>query len=127
MREGLPKGVTKTELRKKISKEITTPVKDFKAAIAKRDVSRATFEKEPKLAEAFDKFKNVLDAYPEGYKLAYYNCVANPAMHLKAFYKLACLFEALDLKAFECFPLRRSFSPCYIHIDTTILCNNIYI
>ncbi|KAI8050430.1 hypothetical protein BDF22DRAFT_599219, partial [Syncephalis plumigaleata] len=68
----------------------------------------------------------VLKAYPEGYKFEkdsiYYDCVAAPAMHLKAFYKLACLFEALGLKAFECFPMRRSFSPCYIHIDTTILC-----
>ncbi|KAI8054313.1 hypothetical protein BDF22DRAFT_775088 [Syncephalis plumigaleata] len=122
-------GVDDTVLREKISKEITTPVRRFKAAIAKQGVSRATFEKEPELAEAFDVFEPVLKAYPDNYEFEkdhiYYDCKANPAMHFKAFYKLALLFEALGLKAFECFPMRRSFSPCYIHIDTVILCQNI--
>ncbi|KAI8055082.1 hypothetical protein BDF22DRAFT_618667, partial [Syncephalis plumigaleata] len=83
----------------------------------------------PKLAEAFDIFEPVLSAYPDGYEFGengrYYDCVARPVKHFKAFFKLARLFKDLDLKGFNCFPLRRSFSPCYIHIDTVILCHNI--
>ncbi|KAI8052311.1 hypothetical protein BDF22DRAFT_620765, partial [Syncephalis plumigaleata] len=128
MKEGLPKGVSDAVIRKEIS-AITTPANDFKAAIAQRGVTRATSEDDSLLAEAFDKFEDVLSAYPEGYEFEkdsiYYDCKANPAMHFKAFYKLDLLFEDLKLKAFECFPLRRSFSPCYIHIDTEIVCKNI--
>ncbi|KAI9321835.1 hypothetical protein BX666DRAFT_1906096 [Dichotomocladium elegans] len=30
---------------------------------------------------------------------------------MKAFYQLACLFQLLELPAFNCFPLRRRWSP----------------
>ncbi|KAI8048893.1 hypothetical protein BDF22DRAFT_761212, partial [Syncephalis plumigaleata] len=40
-------------------------------------------------------------------------------------FELARVFPRIHLKAFNCFPLRRSFSPCYVHIDTVILCRNI--
>ncbi|KAI8055709.1 hypothetical protein BDF22DRAFT_617894 [Syncephalis plumigaleata] len=79
-------------------------------------------------AKAFNRFKNVLSAYPDGYtfeKNIYYDCVARPVKHFKAFFELAHLFPRIGLKPFNCFPLRRSFSPCYIHIDTVILCQNI--
>ncbi|KAI8053393.1 hypothetical protein BDF22DRAFT_644463, partial [Syncephalis plumigaleata] len=79
----------------------------------------------PKLAEAFDVFEPVLKAYPERYrfeKSIYYDCVARPVKHFKAFLELARLFRKLGLKGFNCFPLRRSYSPCYVHIDTKILC-----
>ncbi|KAI9310766.1 hypothetical protein BX666DRAFT_2004562, partial [Dichotomocladium elegans] len=44
---------------------------------------------------------------------------------MKAFYQLACLFQRLELPAFNCFPLRRRCSPCYMFIDRKILCQNI--
>ncbi|CAO3671048.1 unnamed protein product [Rhizopus stolonifer] len=45
--------------------------------------------------------------------------------HMKAFYRLAQLFSVLNIPVFNCFPLRRSWSPCYATIDSKILCLNI--
>ncbi|KAI9309818.1 hypothetical protein BX666DRAFT_2047271, partial [Dichotomocladium elegans] len=39
----------------------------------------------------------------------------SPACH-------SILFQGLDLPLFSCFPIRRSLSPCYMMIDTKILC-----
>ncbi|KAI8047867.1 hypothetical protein BDF22DRAFT_462002 [Syncephalis plumigaleata] len=128
MKERLPKDVKADELRKEI-KAITDPAKEFKLAMVHRGGIEALAKKDPTFTEAFDTFKDVLDAYTEGYDFGenglYYDCKANPVKHFKAFFKLARLFDDLELKPFNCFPLRRSFSPCYVHIDTVILCENI--
>ncbi|KAI7897313.1 uncharacterized protein EV154DRAFT_573155 [Mucor mucedo] len=42
-----------------------------------------------------------------------------------AFVQLARLFETLGLFPFRCFPLRRSWSPGYVQIDSKIICQNI--
>ncbi|CEG72439.1 hypothetical protein RMATCC62417_07998 [Rhizopus microsporus] len=42
-----------------------------------------------------------------------------------ALYQLSHLFERLGLPVFNCFPLRHSWSPCYVTIDSKILCQNI--
>ncbi|KAI9310211.1 hypothetical protein BX666DRAFT_2086102, partial [Dichotomocladium elegans] len=44
---------------------------------------------------------------------------------MEAFYQLACLFQRLELSAFNCFPLRRRWSPCYMFNDSKTLCQNI--
>ncbi|KAI9312121.1 hypothetical protein BX666DRAFT_1988999, partial [Dichotomocladium elegans] len=44
---------------------------------------------------------------------------------MKAFYQLVRLFQRPELPAFNCFPLRRRWSPCYMFIDSKILCQNI--
>ncbi|KAI8050517.1 hypothetical protein BDF22DRAFT_606655, partial [Syncephalis plumigaleata] len=120
MRGRLSKKANADELHKKTS-AITAPAREFKLAIAQRGVRRTAFKKDPMSAKAFNRFKNVLSAYPDGYtfeKNIYYDCVARPVKHFKAFFELARLFPRIGLKPFNCFPLRRSFSPCYIHIDT---------
>ncbi|CAO3703085.1 unnamed protein product [Rhizopus stolonifer] len=45
--------------------------------------------------------------------------------HMKAFYRLAQLFSVLNIPVLNCFPLRRSWSPCYVTIDFKILYLNI--
>ncbi|ORE13294.1 hypothetical protein BCV71DRAFT_189483, partial [Rhizopus microsporus] len=55
----------------------------------------------------------------------YYDVKRNPVNHFKAFYQLSRLFERLCLPIINCFPLRRSWSPCYVTIDSKILCQNI--
>ncbi|KAI9323743.1 hypothetical protein BX666DRAFT_1845540, partial [Dichotomocladium elegans] len=52
----------------------------------------------------------------------YYGSKFRPASHMEAFYQLACLFQHLELPALNCFPLRRRWSPCYMFIDSNILC-----
>ncbi|KAI8055172.1 hypothetical protein BDF22DRAFT_765571, partial [Syncephalis plumigaleata] len=128
MKKELPKKVDVAELCEKTSK-ITAPARTFKLATAHRDELKALVDEDPTFTKAFDKFKDVLDAYTDGYDFGenglYYDCKENPVKHFKAFFELACLFDDLELKPFNCFPLRRSFSPCYIHIDIDILCQNI--
>ncbi|KAI8047131.1 uncharacterized protein B0P05DRAFT_566784 [Gilbertella persicaria] len=51
----------------------------------------------------------------------YYDCKADPSKHLKAFYYLTQCSESLYNKPFNCFPLRRTFIPSYMTIDTYIV------
>ncbi|KAI8075447.1 uncharacterized protein B0P05DRAFT_617285 [Gilbertella persicaria] len=51
----------------------------------------------------------------------YYDCKADPSKHLKAFYYLTRCSESLYNKSFNCFPLRRTFIPSYMTIDTYIV------
>ncbi|KAI8086987.1 uncharacterized protein B0P05DRAFT_578154 [Gilbertella persicaria] len=51
----------------------------------------------------------------------YYDCKVDPSKHLKAFYYLTRCSESLYNKSFNCFPLRRTFIPSYMTIDTYIV------
>ncbi|ORE05482.1 hypothetical protein BCV72DRAFT_180870, partial [Rhizopus microsporus var. microsporus] len=61
-------------------------------------------------------------AYDEGYNFderrLYYDVKRNLVDHFKDFYQLFRLFEHLSLPIFNCFPLRRSWSPCCVTIDS---------
>lgn len=54
----------------------------------------------------------------------YYDSKARPVEHMRSFYQLALVFIELELTAFNCLPLRRSWSPCYVTIDPKILSQN---
>ncbi|KAI9253058.1 hypothetical protein EDC94DRAFT_651389 [Helicostylum pulchrum] len=49
--------------------------------------------------------------------------IAKPGKHLIAYYKLVETCESYGFKFFQCFPLRSTFIPSYITIDTMILSN----
>ncbi|ORE03442.1 hypothetical protein BCV72DRAFT_213215 [Rhizopus microsporus var. microsporus] len=49
----------------------------------------------------------------------------NPVNHFKAIYQLSRLFEHRCLPVFNYFSLHRSWSPCYVIIDSKILCQSI--
>jgi hypothetical protein len=72
-----------------------------------------------------DMIRNLFSAYPKDYRFTkdsiYYDCKANTLKHLKAYYKLSSMCEILQGKSFNCFPLRRTFIPSYMTIDTLIL------
>ncbi|KAI8053376.1 hypothetical protein BDF22DRAFT_743303 [Syncephalis plumigaleata] len=128
MKKELPEDVKADELRAR-TRAITDPAKEFKLAMVHRGGIEALAKKDRAFTRAFSKFKNVLNAYDKRYDFGknglYYDCKENPVKHFKAFFELARVFPRIRLKAFNCFPLRRSFSPCYVHIDTVILCHNI--
>ncbi|KAI8053888.1 hypothetical protein BDF22DRAFT_644024 [Syncephalis plumigaleata] len=121
MRKESPKKVDPDELRERI--------RNIQARNSTSRGIEALAKKDRTFTRAFSKFKNVLNAYDKRYDFGknglYYDCKENPVKHFKAFFELARVFSRIHLKAFNCFPLRRSFSPCYVHIDTVILCHNI--
>ncbi|KAG1135445.1 hypothetical protein G6F37_012815 [Rhizopus arrhizus] len=47
--------------------------------------------------------------------------MASPKNHFKAFFRLAELSEAEQTKQFACFPLRATFIPCYMMLDSKII------
>jgi hypothetical protein len=78
--------------------------------------------------DVFDKLQEVLGCYPEYYSFdkdnRYYDVKAHPEQHINAFYPMAAFCEQQTIKSFQCFPLRTSFVPGYMQIDTTILCHH---
>jgi hypothetical protein len=66
-----------------------------------------------------------LSSYPENYTFEensiYYGIMASPKNHFKAFFRLAELTEAEQTKYFACFPLRTTFIPCYMTLDSKII------
>ncbi|KAJ2566465.1 hypothetical protein IW140_004934 [Coemansia sp. RSA 1813] len=71
----------------------------------------------------------VLTAYDNDYKFEeegiYYDIKAHPKKHFIAFYCLAVLLEMNEYRSFQRFPLRKSFVPMHIEIDTMVLCRSI--
>ncbi|KAJ1662900.1 hypothetical protein EV178_005447, partial [Coemansia sp. RSA 1646] len=69
-----------------------------------------------------DMLEPVLTAYDNDYEFEeegiYYDIKAHPKKHFKAFCYLAVLLETNDHRSFQCFPLRKSFVPVHIEIDT---------
>ncbi|KAG1457056.1 hypothetical protein G6F55_006147 [Rhizopus delemar] len=51
----------------------------------------------------------------------YYDAMASPKNHFKAFFRLAELSEDEQMKQFACFPLRTTFIPCYMTLDSKII------
>ncbi|KAG2198650.1 hypothetical protein INT47_001789 [Mucor saturninus] len=78
---------------------------------------------------AYNALRLVLDSYGTSYSFKkhsiYYDAKAQTENHFMAFVQLARLFETLGLSPFRCFPLRRSWSPGYVQINSKILCQNI--
>jgi hypothetical protein len=74
-----------------------------------------------------DIIKSFLDSYSEDNNFdkgnIFYDCKAKPLKHLRAYYQIAKVYEALQEngKCINCFPIRTTFIPCYMTIDTVIL------
>ncbi|KAJ2381882.1 hypothetical protein GGI23_007483, partial [Coemansia sp. RSA 2559] len=65
--------------------------------------------------------------YGPGYKPAegniYYDVKKSPRAHAAAFFQMARFLQDRGEHVFQCFPLRRSFIPAHITLDTKTLCN----
>ncbi|KAG1613708.1 hypothetical protein G6F46_007501 [Rhizopus delemar] len=104
-------------------KTITEQISKVKLAISSRNIE--DMPKEFFSSNDLDKIRNLFDSYSTDYRFAkgsiYYDCKANPLKHIKAYYRLSSMCEALQNKSFNCFPLRKGFIPSYMTIDTIIL------
>ncbi|KAI8388006.1 uncharacterized protein BYT42DRAFT_484421, partial [Radiomyces spectabilis] len=63
-----------------------------------------------------------LDAYDRDYRFGedniYYDVKVHLDNHFEAFNQLIRLFSPLGQRFFNCFHLRRSWSPCYVQIES---------
>ncbi|KAI9350428.1 hypothetical protein BD770DRAFT_461523, partial [Pilaira anomala] len=113
----------KAAIKTKIIDQITK----VKLAMSSKDINK--IPKDLLDDQVFGYSKDFLSSYPKSYKFKknsiYYDLKASPRKHLFAYYKLAKLFESYKLKSFRCFPLRTSFVPAHMTIDTMILNNHI--
>ncbi|GAA5796416.1 hypothetical protein HPULCUR_001788 [Helicostylum pulchrum] len=76
--------------------------------------------------DGMNTIRRFIGCYSENYKFEkgsiFYDCKANPVKHLRAYYQIAKTCEALQGgKSINCFPIRTTFIPCYMTIDTLIL------
>ncbi|ORE01969.1 hypothetical protein BCV72DRAFT_309569 [Rhizopus microsporus var. microsporus] len=117
------------EIKHRIRQDIFLPAQTFKQAISQQPIDLEQIPQEPIYMEALNTLRPVFDAYDRGYNFGeqglYYDIKHNPVNHFKAFYQLFRLFVFLGLPVFNCFSLGRSWSPCYVTIDSKILCQNI--
>ncbi|KAI9250347.1 hypothetical protein EDC94DRAFT_623015 [Helicostylum pulchrum] len=95
---------TKKDIKEARHKEVFSLCTQVKLVVASKKIPPANILDE----KSKSCIRNFLSAYPDSYKFQ------------KAFYKLAQFFESEKLKKFNCFPLRTTFIPAYITLDSTI-------
>ncbi|KAI7884724.1 uncharacterized protein EV154DRAFT_427847 [Mucor mucedo] len=120
-------GYSEEEIKAKVKSNIVEPATQLKLAISSRNIN--TVPKEFLDQKTMQHVMDIFSAYPETYKFKkdsiYYDAVVNPEKHLVAYCKLAEICESNEFKSFQSFPLRNTFIPSYMTIDTMILNNHI--
>ncbi|KAG1040758.1 hypothetical protein G6F43_012222 [Rhizopus delemar] len=108
-------------IKEAIRKTIYRPCNRVKLAIAKKEMPEVSLLDD----QSRTQFNDFLSSYPEDYTFQknsiYYDVMASPKNHFKAFLRLAQLSEAEQTKQFACFPLRSTFIPCYMTLDSKII------
>ncbi|KAJ2383377.1 hypothetical protein GGI23_007153, partial [Coemansia sp. RSA 2559] len=81
----------------------------------------------PIAVQALEQLRPIFSTYGPGYKPAegniYYDVKKNPRAHAAAFFQMARFLQDRGEHVFQCFPLRRSFIPAHITLDTKTLCD----
>jgi hypothetical protein len=124
-KELLEQGIEGEELKDMVYKNIMEPIRGFKDELLAGNLQNV----EALLGSDSDLILQVFRAYPADYQFKDNSVVAdlreNPYLHYLPMYKVCRLLEQKDVRSYSCFPLRRSFIPCYAHINTETLCNAI--
>ncbi|KAG1396106.1 hypothetical protein G6F60_009829 [Rhizopus arrhizus] len=108
-------------IKEAFRKKIYRPCNQVKLAIAKKDM--------PEVGLLDDQSRTQLNGFLSSYTEDYafqknsiqYGVMASPKNHFKTFFRLAELSEAEQTKQFACFPLRATFIPCYMTLDSKII------
>ncbi|KAI8054174.1 uncharacterized protein B0P05DRAFT_561207 [Gilbertella persicaria] len=90
-------------------KEVFEPLNKMKFAVSKKEIPSS----------------DVLDEKALSSNFIYYNVKAHPEKHFNAFYKIAKLLETEAAKTFNYFPIKTSFIPSYITLDSKIVHHHI--
>ncbi|KAL9536473.1 hypothetical protein MBANPS3_012625, partial [Mucor bainieri] len=127
-------GVVRRQITTIIRQEITNPATNFKEALRLATTVEELhihFNQDQLFTNAINQLAPVLNSYPPRTAFQennrYYDCKANPQAHFKAFYRLAELFVRLEIRPFCVCPLRRSFVPGYVTMDTKIVKTKIFV
>ncbi|KAG1379464.1 hypothetical protein G6F61_004929 [Rhizopus arrhizus] len=83
----------------------------------------------PEIGLLYDQSRTQLNVFLSSYlkdytfqeNSIYYDVMASPENHFKAFFRLAELSEAEQTKQFACFPLCTTFVPCCMTLDSKII------
>ncbi|KAG1537694.1 hypothetical protein G6F46_010207 [Rhizopus delemar] len=101
-------------IKETIRKKIYRPCNQVKLAISKKEMPEAGLLDDRSRTQLND----FLSSYPEDYTFQknsiYYDIMASPKNHFKAFFRLAELSEAEQMKQVARFPIRTTFIPCYM-------------
>jgi hypothetical protein len=112
---------SKEAIKEAIRKKVYDPCNQVKLAVTKKEIPEVGILDDKSRSQ----LKTLLSSYPKDYTFKknsiYYDVKVSPGNHFKAFSKLAELFESEQLKQFSCFPLRTSFIPCYMTLDSKII------
>ncbi|KAG1325236.1 hypothetical protein G6F63_012245 [Rhizopus arrhizus] len=108
-------------IKEAIREKLYRPCNQVKLAIAKKEM--------PEVDLLHDQSRTQLNAflssYSEDYTFQensiYYDIMASPKNYFKAFFRLAELSEDEQTSQFACFPLRTTFIPCYMTLDSKII------
>ncbi|KAG1270104.1 hypothetical protein G6F63_011470 [Rhizopus arrhizus] len=108
-------------IKEAIREKIYRHCNQMKLAIAKKEMPEVGLLDD----QSRTQLNGFLSSYPEDYTFQknsiYYDVMASPKNHFKAFFRLAELSEAEQMKQFACFPLRTTFIPCYMTLDSKII------
>ncbi|KAJ1765720.1 hypothetical protein LPJ74_006242, partial [Coemansia sp. RSA 1843] len=110
-----------------IQAEISRPKRQVQDAI--RTGSRDIRGLLPPAIIAIRRLTPILSSYATDYEFEknniYYDVKVHPEMHAKAFFRIAQLFETEGERVFQSMPLRMTWVPQHITVDTEVLRQNI--
>ncbi|KAJ1722524.1 hypothetical protein LPJ61_005920, partial [Coemansia biformis] len=116
-------GSNPTDIREAVWKQITEPAKKAKEAIIKGQFKLPGIDQQTK--DMLSALQPVFAVYPGDIEFEN-NSIEDdsqlyPERHFKAFFELAKVHKRIRGSTFQCFPLRTSWTPSHMHIDTPIL------
>lgn len=116
---------SKEAISKVLRKKVYDPCNQVKSVVEKKVMPEAAILGD----DAEEKIKAILQCYPDAYNFTkdsiFYDVKVNPEFHYKAFMKISELFASEDLYQCVCFPLRTTFIPCYMTLDSMIVNHHI--
>ncbi|KAI7907352.1 uncharacterized protein BX663DRAFT_495624, partial [Cokeromyces recurvatus] len=118
---------SENDIKQIISDEITKPLTQLKLFLASGNTQNMPANHlDDKGIKLIKELFGTYESRCEFMKASiYYDCKEQSLKHLKAYYNMAKYCEELSCKSFMCFPLRRTYVPCYMTIDTLIVNNHI--
>ncbi|KAG0981278.1 hypothetical protein G6F29_007183 [Rhizopus arrhizus] len=102
-------------------KKIYGPCNQVKLAIAKKEMPEVGLLDDQSRTQLNDFLSSYSEDYTFQKNSIYYDVMASPKNHFKAFFRLAELSEAEQTKQFACFPLRTTFISCHMTLDSKII------
>lgn len=116
---------TKEEINKALRDQVYKPCDQMKLSVSRKEMPPVSLLD----IQSIHQLKAFFSCYPDDYIFQkdpiYYDVKIKPEYHFKAFFKMAEMLETQKNETFACFPLRTTFIPCYMTIDSKIVHHHI--